>query len=77
MFPTNTTTLILTLILNSFEIIKIISISTFMNNSKRNNHKKSIVKILKIKEIKVLKAILIMDNSQSQNSEEFKIGMEI
>jgi hypothetical protein len=32
---------------------------------------------IKTKEIKVLKAILIMDNSQSQNSEEFKIGMEI
>jgi serine/threonine protein kinase len=32
---------------------------------------------IKTKEIKALKAIPIIDTSQSQNSEEFKIGMEI
>jgi serine/threonine protein kinase len=32
---------------------------------------------IKTKEIKALKAITIMDNSRSENSEEFKIGMEI
>jgi serine/threonine protein kinase len=32
---------------------------------------------IKTKEIKALKAVPIMDNSRSENSEEFKIGMEI
>jgi serine/threonine protein kinase len=32
---------------------------------------------IKTKEIKALKGIPIMDNSQSESSEEFKIGMEI
>jgi hypothetical protein len=32
---------------------------------------------IKTKEIKALKAIPIMDNSESENSEEFKIGMEM
>jgi hypothetical protein len=32
---------------------------------------------IKTKETKALKAITVMDNSQSENSEEFKIGMEM
>jgi hypothetical protein len=32
---------------------------------------------IKTKEIKALKAIQIMDSSQKENSEEFKIGMKI